>query len=78
MSNETLFENMAKTIIDGDVEAAQTLAQQALSEGVDPLESLNQGFKVGLDEIGRGFEAGDYYLPDLVLAGKADEPHALG
>jgi len=73
MSNEELFANMSQTIIDGDVEAAQTLAQQALSEGVDPLENLNQGFKAGLDEIGRGFEAGDYYLPDLVLAGKTME-----
>ena len=49
MSNEELFANMSQTIIDGDVETAQTLAQQALSEGVDPLESLNQGFKGGLD-----------------------------
>jgi corrinoid protein of di/trimethylamine methyltransferase len=73
MSNETLFENMAQTILDGDVETAQTLAQLALSKGVDPLESINNGFKVGLDEIGRGFEEGEYYLPDLVLAGKTME-----
>jgi corrinoid protein of di/trimethylamine methyltransferase len=73
MSNEELFANMAQTILDGDVQAAQKLAQQALSEDVDPLESINQGFKAGLDEIGRGFEEGDYFLPDLVLAGKTME-----
>jgi corrinoid protein of di/trimethylamine methyltransferase len=73
MSNEELFANMSQTILDGDVEAAQKLAQQALSEGVDPLESINQGFKVGLNEIGRGFEEGEYFLPDLVLAGKSME-----
>jgi 5-methyltetrahydrofolate--homocysteine methyltransferase len=73
MSNDTLFESMAQTILDGEVEAAKTLAQQALSDGVDPLESINKGFKVGLDEIGRGFEEGEYFLPDLVLAGKTME-----
>lgn len=73
MSNEALFEKMSQTILDGDVEAAQNLAQQALSEGADALESINKGFKVGLDEIGRGFEEGEYYLPDLVLAGKTME-----
>jgi corrinoid protein of di/trimethylamine methyltransferase len=73
MTDETLFERMAQTILDGDVEAAKTLAQQALSEGIDPLICINQGFKVGLDEIGRGFEEGEYFLPDLVLAGKTME-----
>lgn len=73
MSNDILFDSMAQTILEGDLETAKTLARQALTDGVDPLESINKGFKVGLDEIGRGFEEGEYYLPDLVLAGKTME-----
>jgi corrinoid protein of di/trimethylamine methyltransferase len=73
MSSEELFAQMAQTIIDGDVEAGQALAHRALEEGIDPLASINQGFKAGLDEVGRGFESGEYFLPDLVLGGKVME-----
>jgi methanogenic corrinoid protein MtbC1 len=73
VSERALFEDMAKSVVDGDPERAAILARWALSEGIDPLKSIQQGFKAGLDEIGRGFEQGDYFLPDLVLAGKAME-----
>ncbi|MBL7163508.1 MAG: corrinoid protein [Anaerolineales bacterium] len=73
MSKESLFSNMAQTILDGDIETAQKLAQQSLDESINPLETINKGYKTGLDEIGRGFETGEYYLPDLVLAGKTME-----
>jgi len=73
MSKETLFKNMAQTILDGDIETAKNLAKQALDEKHDPLEVINSGYKPGLDEIGCGFETGEYFLPDLVLAGKTME-----
>jgi len=73
MSTETLFKNMAQTILDGDIEAAKKLSQQALDENLNPLEVINSGFKPGLNEIGSGFETGEYFLPDLVLAGKTME-----
>ena len=73
MSNETTFQQMAQTILDGDVGVAEQLARQSLADGLDPLESINQGFRSGLNEIGLGFDTGEYYLPDLVMAGKTME-----
>lgn len=70
MNEETLFESMAKSLIDGEIETAQELISKALTDGMDPNECIAKGFKPGLDEIGRGFESGEYFLPDLVLAGK--------
>ncbi len=70
MSEQELFGSMAQTIIDGDVAAGEMLARQSLDAGIDPLASINQGFRMGLDEIGRGFDEGRYFLPDLVLGGK--------
>jgi corrinoid protein of di/trimethylamine methyltransferase len=64
---------MAQSIVDGEVELAVELARRSLAEGTDPSESLRLGYQAGLAEIGRGFEAGEYFLPDLVLAGKAME-----
>ena len=73
MSREQILKNMAKSVIDGEIELAQSLLQQALDEDIDPNVCINEGFKPGLDEIGRGFDSGEYFLPDLILAGKIME-----
>ena len=57
MSKE-LFEAMAQSIIDGEEEDAVELAQQAIEQGVEPLDAINQGFVVGLDEVGTQFGPG--------------------
>ncbi len=73
MSRETLLQNMAQTVIDGDSDAATQLLKEALGAGLDPHDCINQGFKPGLDQIGDGFESGEYFLPDLMMAGKVME-----
>ena len=70
MSKE-LFEAMAQSVIDGEDEDAVKLARQAIEQDIDPLEAINQGFVVGLDEVGQQFGCGDMFLPDLVLAAEA-------
>jgi corrinoid protein of di/trimethylamine methyltransferase len=70
MSQE-LFKQMAQAVIDGDDDEATALAQQAVDQGVDPLESINKGFTVGMDEVGELYASGEYFLPDLILGGEA-------
>lgn len=66
-----LFDAMAQSIIDGEVEDAERLARQAIEQGVDPLDAINQGFVVGVNHVGEEFARGEMFLPDLVLAGEA-------
>lgn len=66
-----LFQAMAQCIIDGDAEAAEKLAQQAIELGIDPLEAINQGFVVGVNYVGSEFSCGNAFLPELVMAGEA-------
>ena len=66
-----LFNAMAQSIIDGEPEVARQLAMQALEQGIDPLEAINQGFVVGMNHVGEQFSRGDMFLPDLVIAGDA-------
>jgi corrinoid protein of di/trimethylamine methyltransferase len=65
------FKDMAQSVIDGEVEDAERLARQAIAQGVDPLDAINQGFVVGVNHVGEGYAAGEMFLPDLVLAGEA-------
>jgi corrinoid protein of di/trimethylamine methyltransferase len=69
--SEELFKQMAQAIIDGDDEAAASLARQALQQGVDPLAAINKGFTVGMDMVGELYSTGEYFLPDLILGGEA-------
>lgn len=69
--SESLIDQMAQSVIDGEVEDAIALARLALAEGMDPLHAINFGFVKGLDEVGNAFGCGDMFLPDLVLAAEA-------
>lgn len=66
-----LFQAMAQSIIDGETEVAGQLAQQAIEQGIEPLDAINQGFTVGLNCVGEQFGLGEMFLPELVLAGEA-------
>ena len=69
MSTE-LFQKMAQSVINGEVELAEELARQALAQGIDPLAAINEGFVVGVNTVGDQFACGEMFLPDLVLAGE--------
>ena len=66
-----LFQAMAQSIIDGDSEAAEDLAKQAIEAGIDPLVAINQGFVIGVNHVGNEFSCGNAFLPELVMAGEA-------
>ncbi len=69
--SEELFKAMAQSIIEGDTEAAERLANQAIAQGIDPLDAINKGFVIGVNYVGDEFSCGNAYLPELVMAGEA-------
>jgi corrinoid protein of di/trimethylamine methyltransferase len=71
MADDELFDEMARSVVDGDDEAAAELAARAILNGVDPLAAVNEGFVPGIDEVGEAFGDGRAFLPELVMAGQA-------
>ncbi len=65
------LENIQKAIIKGDAKSSGPACQAALDDGIDPLSILNQGLMAGADVVGKKFEQGVYFLPQLMLAGRA-------
>lgn len=70
MSDE-IFHKLAQAVIDGEPEDAEALAQQALEQGVDPMECINQGLVKGIQKVGELFSSGDYFLPELIIGADA-------
>lgn len=69
--SEELFAAMAQSIIDGEDDVAIELAQQAIAEGIDPLDSINKGYVIGVNQVGDAYSCGEAFLPELVMAGEA-------
>jgi corrinoid protein of di/trimethylamine methyltransferase len=59
------------SILNGDEKSALQLTNEALNQGVDPSELITRWMIPAMDEAGRLFEAQDYYVPELLLAGRA-------
>lgn len=66
-----LLEAMRNSILDGDEELAAELAESALNQDLDLTKVMNEGFLKGIQEVGDRYEAGEYYLPELVCAADA-------
>ena len=71
MVRERIFEEMTQAVIDGLPDKARALADEAIRAGIDPLEAIERGFKVGMDVVGDGFAKGELFIPDLMMSGEA-------
>ena len=69
--SEEILTRLTQAVIDGEPEDAGEAAQQALDQGLDPLDCINQGLTPGIDRVGELFATGEYFLPDLILGGDA-------
>jgi 5-methyltetrahydrofolate--homocysteine methyltransferase len=65
---EDIREKLAKAVVEGDEENIVGIVEQALAEGLDPIEVSNAGLIPGLDEVGRLFACNKYYLPQVILS----------
>jgi len=72
MSNEQeQLRIIQEVIIDGDDDESPLVVQEALEVGIKAMTILNDGLMVGADEVGQRFESGEYFLPELMLTGRA-------
>ena len=52
-------------VVSGDAKATIAITQQALAEGIDPLKLVNEYMIPAMDQVGRRFEANEYFVPEL-------------
>jgi corrinoid protein of di/trimethylamine methyltransferase len=62
---------MERAVVEGDVEAARTLAAAAIARGDDMLAVVERGFAAGIRRVGDLWEEGEYFLPELVQGAEA-------
>ncbi len=58
-------------VLSGDAKAARSLTEQALASGTNALTLVNEFMVPAMDEVGRRFEANEYFVPELLLSARA-------
>jgi 5-methyltetrahydrofolate--homocysteine methyltransferase len=65
------LQQLYTAILDGDAPTAKSLVNDALGSGADPQELLAKYMIPAMDEVGRRFEANEYFVPELLIAARA-------
>jgi corrinoid protein of di/trimethylamine methyltransferase len=63
--------DLKRAICEGEEIKADALVEEALKQGVDAKDLLENGAVAGIREAGRLWQAGEYFLPDIILATEA-------
>jgi corrinoid protein of di/trimethylamine methyltransferase len=68
---QAFLDSCAQSVLEGDVERSESLAREALDKKYPPLEVIDKGFVKGIREVGRLWEEGTLFLPELVMGAEA-------
>jgi 5-methyltetrahydrofolate--homocysteine methyltransferase len=66
-----ILDDLRQSVITGDASAAEALTRQALAEGTPAEAVLRQGLIDAMTRVGRSFEQGEYFVPDMLIAARA-------
>jgi 5-methyltetrahydrofolate--homocysteine methyltransferase len=71
MRMEANLKNIYDSIIDGAANQTASAVQTALDGGVDPSRVLNESMITAMAEVGKLFEEGEYFVPEMLISAKA-------
>jgi 5-methyltetrahydrofolate--homocysteine methyltransferase len=60
-----------EAIVNGQAKDAKAITEQALADNVDPQVIVNDYMIKAMDEVGRRFEANEFFVPELLIAARA-------
>ena len=66
-----MLEELKQAVLEGDTEKAVQLTERALSEGVDAGKILNEALVAAMDIVGKEYERGDRYVPEMLISAEA-------
>jgi 5-methyltetrahydrofolate--homocysteine methyltransferase len=68
---ETVIKEIYDGILNGNQKVVPVKVNEALDAGMDPAYVLNEGMVAAMAEVGRLFEEGEYYVPEMLIAARA-------
>lgn len=68
---EPVLQDIYSSILEGDNKAVPLKVQAALDAGMDASRILNEGMIAAMAEVGRLFEEGEYYVPEMLISARS-------
>ena len=68
---EPVIKEIYTSILEGSQKVTVAKVQEALDKGINPGVILNDGMVAAMAEVGRLFEEGEYYVPEMLIAARA-------
>jgi len=68
---EPLINDLSEAVVEMDEERTEELANQCIDKGVDVLTAINEGLAKGMEQAGKLYDEGEYYIPELLMCSDA-------
>jgi 5-methyltetrahydrofolate--homocysteine methyltransferase len=68
---EPVIKEIYDSILNGQQKVSSAKVQEALDQGINPADILNEGMVAAMAEVGRLFEEGEYFVPEMLIAARA-------
>jgi 5-methyltetrahydrofolate--homocysteine methyltransferase len=65
------LKQLYKAVLEGNPKATKAITERALAEGADPQVLVTEYMIPAMDEVGRLFEANEYFVPELLISARA-------
>jgi 5-methyltetrahydrofolate--homocysteine methyltransferase len=66
-----LLEELREAVVDGQAKLAVAKMNDALAEGIEAGTLLNQGLIAAMAQVGKLYEQGDIFVPEMLVAARA-------
>jgi len=63
-----IIDKLRRSVLEGNAEAAELAAREAVDAGIDPTEAIEEGLSKGIREVGERFRRLDCFLTDMIIA----------
>jgi 5-methyltetrahydrofolate--homocysteine methyltransferase len=68
---QDILEKIYSGVLEGDLQAVKENVKSGLDTGINPEEILNGALIPAMDQVGQLFEAGDYFVPEMLVAARS-------
>lgn len=71
MNNNNLFDEISLAVQKGDRDLVKKLVEQGISLEIHPHDLISYGLVNGMDETGKRWNAGEFFIPQVLVAARA-------
>ena len=68
--NQAILDKLSEAIVELDIDFIVELCESAIESGIQPYDIVINGMAKGMEIVGQKYEAGEYYLAELIMAGE--------